>query len=56
MVVGVRGDGAAAKDILDEERRPAGGSSVLAWLCLLLLAGRLHLSLSLDATTCYAAM
>lgn len=44
VVVGMmRGDGAAAKDILDEERRPAGGSSVLAWLSLLLLAGRLHL-------------
>lgn len=43
VMMGVRGDGAAAKDILDEERRPAGGSSVLAWLSLLLLAGRLHL-------------
>lgn len=49
MMVGVRGDGAAAEDILDEERRPAGGSSVLAWLSLLLLAGRLHL-FSFDAT------
>lgn len=45
MMVGVRGDGAAAKDVLDEERRPAGGGSVLAWLSLLLLAGRLHLFL-----------
>lgn len=49
MMVSVRGDGAAAEDILDEERRPAGGSSVLAWLSLLLLAGRLHL-FSFDAT------
>lgn len=40
----MRGDGAAIKDILDEERRPAGGGSVLTWLCLLLLTGgRLHL-------------
>lgn len=37
-------DGAATKDILDEERRPASGGTVLTWLCLLLLAGgRLHL-------------
>jgi len=49
MMMGVRSDGAAAKDILDEERCPAGGSSVLAWLSLLLLAGRLHL-FSFDAT------
>jgi len=42
MMMGVRSDGAATKDILDEERCPAGGSSVLAWLSLL-LAGRLHL-------------
>jgi len=42
MMMGVRSDGAATKDILDEERCPAGGSSVLAWLSLL-LTGRLHL-------------
>jgi len=49
MVVGVRSDGSAAKDILDEKRCPACGSSVLAWLSLLLLAGRLHF-FSFDTT------
>lgn len=51
MMVGMRRcDGAAAEDILDEERRPARGGSVLTWLRLLLLAGGLHLpSISLDS-------
>lgn len=45
-------NGAATKNILNEERRPAGGSSVLTCLSLLLLAGGLHLFFPLGARDC----
>lgn len=42
LMMGVRGYGAPAEDVLDQERRPVRRGAVLTWLGLLLLAGRLH--------------